>query len=91
MREVSRMMGEMGLDGSLAEAIAARHESFAETQAVDGGPTAPGVRACDLNVDSDQPRRATFSSSATSNLIQFAARALDATSRATPAPSRAGA
>ena len=29
MREVSRMMSEYGLDGSLAEAIAQRHESFA--------------------------------------------------------------
>jgi 3-hydroxyisobutyrate dehydrogenase-like beta-hydroxyacid dehydrogenase len=29
MREVSRMMSEYGLDGSLAEAIADRHESFA--------------------------------------------------------------
>jgi 3-hydroxyisobutyrate dehydrogenase-like beta-hydroxyacid dehydrogenase len=44
MREVSRMMGEMGLDGSLAEAIAARHESFAETKAVDGQPTSPPTR-----------------------------------------------
>jgi hypothetical protein len=29
MREVARMMREYGLDGSLAEAIADRHESFA--------------------------------------------------------------
>ena len=29
MRETSRMMAEMGLDGALAEAIARRHESFA--------------------------------------------------------------
>jgi Domain of unknown function (DUF1932) len=28
MREASRMMAEFGLDGSLAQAIAARHESF---------------------------------------------------------------
>ena len=32
MREVSRMMSEHGLDGSLAEAIADRHESFAGLQ-----------------------------------------------------------
>jgi hypothetical protein len=30
MREASRMMMELGLDGSLAEAIAERHESFAQ-------------------------------------------------------------
>jgi hypothetical protein len=30
MREASRMMIELGLDGSLAEAIAERHESFAQ-------------------------------------------------------------
>jgi hypothetical protein len=41
MREVSRMMGEMGLDGSLVEAIAARHESFADRRADDPGDTDP--------------------------------------------------
>jgi hypothetical protein len=30
MREVSRMMMDLGLDGSLAQAIAERHVSFAE-------------------------------------------------------------
>jgi 3-hydroxyisobutyrate dehydrogenase-like beta-hydroxyacid dehydrogenase len=35
MREVSRMMSELGLDGSLAEAIAARHEAFAEYNRVE--------------------------------------------------------
>jgi 3-hydroxyisobutyrate dehydrogenase-like beta-hydroxyacid dehydrogenase len=30
MREASRMIGELGLDGSLARAIAERHESFAK-------------------------------------------------------------
>ena len=40
MREVSRMMGEMGLDGSLVEAIAARHESFADRRAGDPGDAA---------------------------------------------------
>jgi 3-hydroxyisobutyrate dehydrogenase-like beta-hydroxyacid dehydrogenase len=33
MREVSRMMSEFGLDGFLAEAIAERHERFAEQKA----------------------------------------------------------
>ena len=45
MREVSRMMREMGLEGSLAEAIAVRHESFAEERPTDAGP--PAVRATD--------------------------------------------
>ena len=31
MREASRMIEELGLDGSLASAIADRHESFAKT------------------------------------------------------------
>jgi 3-hydroxyisobutyrate dehydrogenase-like beta-hydroxyacid dehydrogenase len=34
LREVSRMMSELGLDGSLAQAIAARHEAFAEHRTV---------------------------------------------------------
>jgi len=41
MREAGRMMAEMGLDGSLAEAIADRHESFAAQQPNDAEATAP--------------------------------------------------
>jgi 3-hydroxyisobutyrate dehydrogenase-like beta-hydroxyacid dehydrogenase len=41
MREVSRMMIEYGLDGFLAEAIAERHESFAESHGGAGRTTAP--------------------------------------------------
>ena len=41
MREVSRMMSEFGLDGLLAEAIAHRHESFAERHGDAGRTTAP--------------------------------------------------
>ena len=33
MREASRMIAELGLDGSLADAIAERHESFAQSAA----------------------------------------------------------
>jgi 3-hydroxyisobutyrate dehydrogenase-like beta-hydroxyacid dehydrogenase len=44
MREVGRMMGEYGLDGSLAEAIAARQETFAE-------PTSAAARR------TEEPRR----------------------------------
>jgi hypothetical protein len=40
MREVSRMMEEMRLDGSLAEAIAVRHESFANANTAEAGSTA---------------------------------------------------
>ncbi len=38
MREASRMITELGLDGSLASAIADRHESFA------GSDGTPGVK-----------------------------------------------
>jgi 3-hydroxyisobutyrate dehydrogenase-like beta-hydroxyacid dehydrogenase len=40
MREVSRMMEEMRLDGSLAEAIAVRHERFASANTAEAGSTA---------------------------------------------------
>lgn len=40
MREASRMINELGLDGSLASAIADRHESFAKQS----GESAPGKR-----------------------------------------------
>jgi 3-hydroxyisobutyrate dehydrogenase-like beta-hydroxyacid dehydrogenase len=36
MREASRMITELGLDGSLANAIAGRHESFAKTSVKTG-------------------------------------------------------
>ena len=46
MREASRMIDELGLDGSLAKAIAERHESFAtEGEPYDRAAAAPPVAA----------------------------------------------
>jgi 3-hydroxyisobutyrate dehydrogenase-like beta-hydroxyacid dehydrogenase len=36
MREAARMIRELGLDGSLADAIAERHETFARDRSADG-------------------------------------------------------
>ena len=43
MREVSRMMREYGLNGSLVEAIADRHESFAKPKSDEVGRKAEPV------------------------------------------------